>query len=277
MAVLRHAFWLIALLTVAGALIAGSRAQGAAGFEERGGLIVGPLIEAAGDLARTLSDAAQHGDRIDELSSENADLRQQIARLEGENARLREAVITSGQLADLERAAGAGNVGSTVAAAVVLRDPAPGRDVIVINRGTRDGVRKGQAVLGSGATLIGLVSSVQDQRARVRLLSDPQSAIAAVVQSTRTQTALTGSRDGLRLEFAPIGDAISEGDLVLTSALIGGLPGGLLAGLVTEVDRSGQDLFSDIRVEPLVTYDRLEHVLVITEPSRTASGTGTTK
>ena len=277
MAVIRHAFWLIALLTLAGALLAGSRAQGAARFEERGGLIFAPLIGAAGDLARTLSDAAQHGDRIDDLSDENASLRQQIARLEAENASLRESVIRSGQLADLTAAAGAGSVGATLAARVVLRDPAPGRDVIVIDRGARDGVRKGQPVLGSGATLIGLVSSVQQQRARVRLLSDPQSAIAAVVQSTRTQTALTGSRDGLRLEFAPIGDPISEGDLVLTSALIGGLPGGLLAGQVTEVDRSGQDLFANIRVEPLATYDRLEHVLVVTEPSRTASGTGTAK
>ena len=277
MAVLRHAFWLIALLTLAGALLAGSRAQGAAGIEERGGLIVAPFIGAATNIARSISDAAQHGGRVQELSSENVALRQQIARLEGENARLRESVITSGQLADLRAAAGAEDVGSTLAAAVVLRDPAPGRDVIVIDRGARDGVRKGQAVLGSGATLIGLVSSVQDQRARVRLLSDPQSAIAAVVQSTRTQTALTGSREGLRLEFAPIADPISEGDLVMTSALIGGLPGGLLAGLVTEVDRSGQDLFADIRVEPLATYDRLEHVLVITEPSRTASGTGTDK
>ncbi len=277
MAVLRHAFWLIALLTLAGALLAGSRAQGAAGIEERGGLIVAPFIGAATNIARSISDAAQHGGRVQELSSENVALRQQIARLEGENARLRESVITSGQLADLQAAAGAEDVGSTLAAAVVLRDPAPGRDVIVIDRGARDGVRKGQAVLGSGATLIGLVSSVQDQRARVRLLSDPQSAIAAVVQSTRTQTALTGSREGLRLEFAPIADPISEGDLVMTSALIGGLPGGLLAGLVTEVDRSGQDLFADIRVEPLATYARLEHVLVITEPSRTASGTGTDK
>ena len=277
MAVLRHAFWLIALLTLAGALLAGSRAQGAATFEERGGLIVAPLIDAAGDLARTLSDSAQHGGRIDELSDENAALRRQIARLEAENSSLRESVIRSGQLTDLTAAAGASNVGSTLAAQVVLRDPAPGRDVIVIDRGARDGVRKGQPVLGSGATLIGLVSSVQQQRARVRLLSDPQSAIAAVVQSTRTQTALTGSREGLRLEFAPIGDPISEGDLVLTSALIGGLPGGLLAGQVTEVDRSGQDLFSRIRVEPLATYERIEHVLVITEPSRTASGTGTAK
>ncbi len=277
MATIRHAFWLIALLTLAGALLAGSRARGADGLEERGGLLFAPLISTANDVARTLSDAAQHGDRIDDLSDENAALRQQIARLEAENAHLRESVITSGQLADLTAAAGASNVGATLAAAVVLRDPAPGRDVIVIDRGASDGVRKGQPVLGSGATLIGLVSSVQQDRARVRLLSDPQSAIAAVVQSTRTQTALTGSRDGLRLEFAPVGDPISEGDLVLTSGLIGGLPGGLLAGQVTEIDRSGQHLFAEIRVEPLATYGRLEHVLVITEPSRTASGTGTDK
>ena len=65
---------------------------------------------------------------------------------------------------------------------------------------------------------------------------------------------------------------------MLTSALIGGLPGGLLAG-AGDGGRSqrGRICFASIRVEPLATYDRLEHVLVVTEPSRTASGTGTAK
>ena len=52
MAVLRHTFWLIALLTLAGALLAGSRAQGAADFEERGGLIVAPFLDGAADHCR---------------------------------------------------------------------------------------------------------------------------------------------------------------------------------------------------------------------------------
>ena len=266
----RHGFWFSALLALAAALLAGSLLPGAASFEERGGELVAPLSSAVADATRPLADALQHGGQLHELSEENASLRQELARLEAELAALRESEIAAGQLADLIAAAGAEDAGRYLAATVVLRDPAPGRDVIVIDRGERDGLRVGQPVLGPGATLVGMVSSLQDRRARVRLLTDPDSALAAIVQSTRTQAALAGGPDGLRLEFAPLEDAITVGDLVLTSALGGRLPGGLLAGRITHVDRTGQDLFATVHVEPLANYSRLERVLVLTEAPASA-------
>lgn len=271
MAGTRHLVWFAGLLALAGALLLGSLLPFASGLEERGGAIVAPLSRVAGGAVLPLTDVVRSGERARGLGRENAALRRENARLAAELAALRESAAAADRLAGLIAAAGPAYAERALAAPVVLRDPAPGRDVIVIGRGERDGVRPGQPVLGPGGTIVGTIASAQRGRARVRLLSDPDSAVAAVVQSTRTQAVLAGWREGLRLEFAPLEDPIAAGDLVLTSALGGRLPGGLLAGRVAEVERPRQGILASVRVEPLADYRRLEQVLVLTGPEPAAA------
>ncbi len=268
----RSAVWLTTLFALGVALLVASALPGAASIEERGGGLVAPLSGAIEETTRPFADIVRRAGQLEELSEENAVLRQQVTRLEAELATLRESQIEAEQLADLVAAIGAEDADRYLPAAVILRDPAPARDVIVIDRGERDGLRTGQPVLGPGATLVGVVSEVQGGRARVRLLTDPDSALAAVVQASRTQAALAGGPDGLRLEFVPIDAALTVGDLVLTSALGGRLPGGLLVGRITFVETNDQDLFATVHVEPLADYGRLERVLVLTGSKTAAEG-----
>lgn len=151
-----------------------------------------------------------------------------------------------------------------ITASVLARDPAPGRQLLLIDRGTRHGVRAGQPVLGPGATLVGIVAQADDQHARIRLITDRDSAASTIVQSSRTPAALAGTGSGLRLDFVSHGAAVAPGDVVLTSALGGLLPPGLLAGKVTRVHSAPQDLNETIDVEPLADLSRLEEVLVMT-------------
>ena len=268
----RSAVWLTTLFALGVALLVASALPGAASIEERGGGLVAPLSGAIEEATRPFADVVRRAGQLEQLSEENAVLRQQVARLEAQLAALRESQIETEQLADLVAAVGVEDADRYLPAAVILRDPAPARDVIVIDRGERDGLRTGQPVLGPGATLVGVVSEVQGGRARVRLLTDPDSALAAVVQASRTQAALAGGPDGLRLEFVPIDAALTVGDLVLTSALGGRLPGGLLVGRITFVETKEQDLFATVHVEPLADYGRLERVLVLTGSQTTAEG-----
>ena len=268
----RSAVWLTTLFALGVALLVASAFPGAASIEERGGGLVASLSGAIEEATRPFADVVRRAGQLEQLSEENAVLRQQVARLEAQLAALRESQIETEQLADLVAAVGVEDADRYLPAAVILRDPAPARDVIVIDRGERDGLRTGQPVLGPGATLVGVVSEVQGGRARVRLLTDPDSALAAVVQASRTQAALAGGPDGLRLEFVPIDAALTVGDLVLTSALGGRLPGGLLVGRITFVETKEQDLFATVHVEPLADYGRLERVLVLTGSQTTAEG-----
>ncbi|MGE0227075.1 MAG: rod shape-determining protein MreC [Dehalococcoidia bacterium] len=232
-------------------------------LEERGGALLAPATTMLHDAVRPLSDVVLHAGQIDELSQENAALREQVARLEAESAALREhqgAVEASTAL----RAA-AGEDVQQVVASVVVRDPAPGRQVVVVDRGHADGVAVGQPVLGAGATLVGTVIEVQEQRARIRLLSDASSAVAAVIQQSRVAAALVGAEDArLGLDFVSIDAEVMAGDLIVSSPLGGLLPGGLLIGRVTSRQARPQDLFATIEVEPLTDYARLEHVLIMT-------------
>ena len=252
------------LAAVAALLLALAPLPFARDLESRIGAVLTPISAAIHDAVRPAADVLLNAGQLSRLAEENAELRAGVARLEAELSALREAGVEAEQAAALFAAVG-DDAGRYVVASVVLRDPAPSRRSITVDRGTADGVAPGQPVLGASATLVGVVSEVEEHRARVRLLDDPRSAITAVVQESRTPGALAGGPGGLRLEFVPVGAPVGEGDLVLTSALGGRLPDGLLIGRITAVDSNGQDLFETVAVEPLADYARLEQVLVLTD------------
>lgn len=270
--------WLIAMLAVGLALLAGAALRNFASFELNAAGLIGELSRAAAVPAQPVADFAHHVGQTQALSEENAELRQEVARLEANLAALREQQLRSAQVAELITAVGSDAADRYVPAAVLFRDPAPAREAITIDRGLTDGVRVGQPVLGPGATLVGIISAVEEHQARVRLLIDVDSAIPTVVQSSRTQAALTATPEGLRLEFVPSESLVTIGDTVLSSALGGELPGGLLVGRVSAFESDPREIFAYATVEPLADYSRLEHVLVLTdfqpaptEPDRTSS------
>lgn len=255
-------------------LLALSALPPAGAVESRAAGMLAPLAGGLRDLLRPASDVLLHAGQLDELSAQNVELQQEVARLQAEVATLREASIAAEQVEALQAAIGSNESGQFTPAGVLLRDPAPGHQALLISIGSRDGVIEGQPVLGPGATLIGIVEAIDEDRSRVRLLSDADSAVTAVVQSSRVQGALTGDGEHLALDLVPVGSAVARGDVLLSSALGGRLPPGLLIGKVTTVEAHPADLFASIAVEPLTDYRRLERVLVMTgfRPDTTPAG-----
>lgn len=251
------------MLAIGIALLAGSALRNLGTVELNVAGVIGAASRAVAVPARPVADFAHHAGQTQTLSEENATLRQQVARLEADLAALREQQIRSTRVNELITAVGSEAADRYVPAAVLFRDPSPAREAFTIDRGLTNGVRVGQPVLGPGATLVGIVAAVEDHQARVRLLIDVDSAIPAVVQASRTQAALTATPQGLRLEFVPSESLVTIGDTVLSSALGGEIPGGLLVGRVSAFQSDPRELFAYATVEPLADYTRLEHVLVL--------------
>jgi rod shape-determining protein MreC len=269
---------LSAVLAVGVVLLALSPLPIAGDLEARAGAAIAPAAGALRDLARPVADVVLRAGQLRELTAENAALRNRVSRLEGDLATLREQQIAVEQAAALLDAVGP-NARQFTPAAVVLRDPAPGRQLLLLDRGREDGVAVGQPVLSSGATLAGVVIEVGARRSRVRLIIDRDAAVAGVVQSSRTPGAAVGTGAAIRLDFVPLGAAVTAGDLVLTSALGGQLPRGLLIGRVSAVAERPEELFAAVDVEPLADFLRLEHVLVMTgfTPGTVLGGDGETR
>ncbi len=265
MARVRNA-WLTLTIAAGFALIVLSTIGSAGDLEARLGTALEPAVSGVRSVASPAADVILRAGQIDELSAENAALRQELTRAQAELTALREQSAAGEQVQALLAAVG-DSVEEFLPASVVLRDPAPGRETLLINRGSDDGVRLGQPVLSAGATLVGTIVEVAPSRARVRLLNDRDAAVAALVQASRTPgslVGLVGDGERLSLDFVPVDSPVAVGDIIVSSSLGGLLPTGLPIGRITEVRAPDQELFGAIEVAPLADYRRLEQLLVMT-------------
>ena len=128
---------------------------------------------------------------------------------------------------------------------------------VLINAGGRHGVRKGQAVVNSEG-LVGRVIEAGDRSARILLLTDLNSRIPVVLESSRTPAVLTGDNsDQPSLAFLPRDARVSPGDRVVTSGHGTLLPPGIPVGVVAG------DVDGIFRVRPLVDWHTLEYVRLL--------------
>ena len=116
--------------------------------------------------------------------------------------------------------------------------------------------------------VIGQISECGPTSSVVRLITDEDSSVSAMIQSSRAQGMLRGSADGtLKLTLVGVDQTVEVGDLVITSGLGGVYPKGLPLGTVTNVERMTGALYYDITVRSFSTSVGFEEVLVITSLS----------
>lgn len=194
-------------------------------------------------------------ERLTALEEQNEELRARLAELEEarqENERLRE-LVAFAESQDLAR----------LGANVIRRPVSIWEGVIQLDRGSNDGVQPGMPVIAAQG-LVGQVSEVSPNACTVRLLTDQQSGVAALVQSTRATGVIRGSVSGeLSLDFIDRALVPVEGDVVLTSGLGGVYPAGIVVGDIVAVNDKRGELYPDITVESRVPVDRIEEVLIL--------------
>ena len=146
---------------------------------------------------------------------------------------------------------------SFVTARVISNSGGPFVRTVLINAGENDLVRKGQAVINIQG-LTGRVVSAGQHSARILLLTDLNSRIPVVVESSREKAVLAGDNTPRpRLEFLAVDARVAVGDRIVTSGQGGIFPPGLPVGIVSLVGEERA------LVQPYVNWDRLEHVTVL--------------
>ncbi len=195
------------------------------------------------------------------LRREAAELRQELARVEEvfqENERLRRILEFRDALE-----------GSAVAARVVGRSATPWLRTAVLDKGQEQGVRMDAPVLTPDG-VVGRVFQVGRSASRVLLLTDPNSAVDALIQRTRAQVVVEGGLGATcRVLYLPRGEEVNPGDRVVTSGLDGVFPKGLLLGEVVRVREEPGEVFQRVELRPGADLGRLEEVLVLAPATET--------
>jgi rod shape-determining protein MreC len=161
-----------------------------------------------------------------------------------------------------------------VATRVIVQPQSVFRQEIVVAAGSSDGVRVDAPVVTEDG-LVGTVTDVTRNSAKVRLLTDQQSAASALVLETQaTGIVLHGPSDNsLVLDRVPKDESVKKGNIVVTAGSRVGkyeslFPRGIAIGLVASVSQRDVDFFKQIQVTPLVDFDSLHDVIVLVGKER---------
>jgi len=144
---------------------------------------------------------------------------------------------------------------------------------VLIDRGSSDGVTKGQAVI-DGAGVMGQVEDVHLHFSTVRLISDPNHALPVQINRTGLRSVAIGSGEtgSLILNSVPREADVREGDLIVTSGLGDRFPAGYPVARVAEINREDGFTFAVIKAAPLAALDRGREVLLISVPESVPAG-----
>jgi len=107
--------------------------------------------------------------------------------------------------------------------------------------------------------------AVTASASRVQLITDPGSTVNVRLQNRNEDGQVNGSITGeLSLNMIAQEVTLNPGDLLLTSGLGGNYPTDVLVGQVVTIERTENELFQTALVQPVVDYEALRAVLVIT-------------
>lgn len=218
--------------------------------------VVAPVLDVISRPAQALNNATEQVSQLVLVYRENERLREENDRLRAWQSTARRLETENAAFRALLRARPEPGV-TYVSGRVIGDSGGPWVRTLALNAGERDGVRKGSAVV-TGDGLVGRVVESGDRSSRILLLTDLNSRVPVVVESSRYRAILEGDNtDTLKLSFVIPADEIRVGDRIVTSGAGGLYPAGLPIGDVTAI-KDGTAL-----VTPLVRFDRLEFVRVL--------------
>jgi len=157
------------------------------------------------------------------------------------------------------------DVSSEILAKVLVDKQSPFLKSVIVNRGSKDKVKLGMAVL-DGEFLIGKVVEVNYRTSRVLLLSDLNSKIPVSIEPNSIQSILTGTGQNLgKLQYTLLENVnLEKGDQIYSSGSGGIFKSGIPIGKINFIDDNNESYvsfhsnFSQLRLVKIVLYENLD-------------------
>ena len=239
------------------------------------GYVFVPMQKGINGAGAWLSGKANDFKTLGEVLEENKALQEQVDELTSQlnNTKLdqyeldsyRELLELDDQYAEYEK----------VAAHVIAKDSGNWFSTFTIDKGSRDGIAKGMNVI-AGSGLVGIVTDVGPNFAKVRSIIDDSSNVSAMVLTTKDNFNVSGSLQTMNedklLPFTELrdeNDEVQMGDPVVTSYVSYDYQQGILIGYISSIETDSNNLTKSGYVTPAVDFGHLEEVLVILELKQT--------
>jgi rod shape-determining protein MreC len=207
----------------------------------------------AWDNLRDRTDLIAENETLRETALDAQAQLQRLAALEAENVRLRALLESSAKVAD-----------RVLVSEIMSVDLDRFHHRILIDKGTRHGAYRGQALLSADG-IVGQITRAEPFTSEAILISDPSHALPVEVNRNGLRAIAMGSGDLTRLSlpFLPNNADVEAGDLLVSSGLGGSFPAGYPVGVISSVERDPGEPFASIRAEPAAALNRTREVLLV--------------
>lgn len=217
-----------------------------------------------------LSDISDNFDTMEQMKKENAELQSKVDELTIDNTRLRQEQYELERLRELYKLDENYSDYKKVGAHVIANNGSNWFSDFTIDKGSNDGIKVNCNVM-AGSGLVGIVTEVGPDYARVRSIIDDASNVSAMTLSTSDTCVVRGDlelmADG-RIRFEKLANndnKIEVGEQVVTSHVSDRFVQGLFIGYISEINVDSNNLTRSGYITPAVDFSKLQEVLVITE------------
>lgn len=228
-----------------------------------------PMQKGISYVGRYMSDLSDNFETLEDMKKENEELQTRVDELTIDNTRLRQEQYELDRLRELFKLDENYSDYEKIGAHVIANNGTNWFNDFTIDKGTNDGVKVDCNVL-AGSGLVGIVTEVGPDYARVRSVIDDSSNISAMILSTSDTCIVRGdlqlAADGkLRFEkLANNDNEIEVGEQVVTSHVSNRFVQGLFIGYISEIEVDSNNLTRSGYITPAVDFSNIQEVLVIT-------------
>lgn len=228
--------------------------------------VVVPVENGLTYLKNKLNNNNKFFENINDLKSENKQLKEKNSELEqtlrefeimkNENEQLKQQLNLAEKYAKF----------TTVPGTIISRDISNYSKTIVINVGSKSGIKEKMTVIADEG-LVGYVESVSENTAKIQTIVDSASATSCLTSTTRDSIICKGTIENsstLKGVNISTGANIIQGDSIETSGLGGIYIKGIHVGKVKKVTAGTNKTDTSAVIETAVDFEKLETVLVIT-------------
>jgi len=152
-----------------------------------------------------------------------------------------------------------------ITAEIVAKNLDTTDQIIILDRGTNDGVKKDDPVIFGNGILVGKIIKTQEAISFARVLSDNQSKVAAGILNSDHSLGVVEGGFGLsiKMSFIPRNESIIIGDQIITSGLELEMPRGLVIGKVAAIENESYQPFQQAVITPAVDYEKINIVGIL--------------
>ncbi len=236
-----------------------------------------PMQKGISYVGMWISDMSDNFETMKEMQKKNEKLQKKVDALTIDNTRLRQEQYELERLRELYKLDENYSDYEKIGARVVANNGSNWFSDFTIDKGKNDGIKVNCNVM-AGSGLVGTVTEVGPDYARVRSIIDDASNVSAIILSTSDTCMVRGDlslmSDG-RLRFEKLANndnKVEVGEQVVTSHVSNRFVQGLFIGYVSEIEVDPNNLTRSGYITPAVDFSKLQEVLVITKTKQDMVG-----